>query len=67
MKNCKAAQMYTSSGAPFTVFGKRKQPGVVIEWAWGCETVRMPMWEVVRNPDIAMGWAFHKAMGKIHA
>ncbi len=61
MKKNKCAVLYTSSGYPFTVYGKRGCPGIIVEWEWGCEAIRIPMWWAVRFPDTALHLAVWKA------
>ena len=60
MKNCKAAQMYTSAGYPFTVYGKRGCPWLIVEWEWGLEAVRVPLWWAVRYPDTTLSLAVYR-------
>ena len=62
MKKCKCAWLYTSTGYPFAVYGKRGQNGVVVEWEWGCETVRVPMLFAVLCPDATLSLAVGKEM-----
>ena len=57
MKNCKAAQMYTSAGYPFTVYGKRGCPWIIVEWEWGLEAMRVPLRLAVRYPDTTLSLA----------
>ena len=60
MKKCKCAWLYTNTGYPFAVYGKRGSTGVVVEWEWGCEAVRVPMWFAVRCPDATLSLAVMK-------
>ena len=64
MKDCKSVWVWTSTGYPFTVYGKRGTPGVVVEWEWGCEAVRIPMWKVIQNPDVAISVAASRVLGR---
>ena len=62
MKNCKAAQMYTSTGYPFTVYGKRGHSWTLIEWEWDDCWVRIPLNQVTKNPDVALSVAASKVL-----
>ena len=61
MKKMKSVWLRTSTGYPFAAYGKRGQPGVVIEWEWGLEAVRVPLWWAVRYPDTTLSLAVHRA------
>lgn len=62
MKENKCAWLYTSTGYPFAVYGKRGSTGVVVEWEWGCEPVRVPMHFAARYPDTVLSLAVGKEM-----
>lgn len=62
MKDCKSVWMWTSTGYPFTVYGKRGRSGVVIEWEWDDCWVRIPLNQVTKNPDVALSVAASKVL-----
>ncbi len=62
MKKMKSAWMCTSTGYPFTVYGKRGQRLSLIEWEWDDCWVRIPLYKVVKNPDVALAVAASKVL-----
>ena len=57
MKDSKAVGLYTSTGYPFTAYGKRGHTMTLIEWEWDMQWIRMPLHEVSKNPDVALSVA----------
>ena len=62
MKDCKSVQMFNGTGYPFTAYGKRGHAWTLIEWEWDMEWVRMPLQEVLMNPDVALSVAASKVL-----
>ncbi len=61
MKKNIYAKLYTSVGYPFAIHGKRGRQWIAVEWEWGLEAVRVPLWWAVRYPDTTLSLAVHKA------
>ena len=64
MKRMKSIGLFTSSGYPFTAYGKRGHTLTLIEWEWDEEWVRIPLDEVAKNPDVALSVAASKILGR---
>jgi len=62
MKDQKAVWLYTSTGYPFTAYGKRGRTLTLIEWEWDDCWVRIPLDQVAKNPDVALGLAASKVL-----
>lgn len=62
MKDCKSVWMFTSTGYPFTAYGKRGHTMTLIEWEWDDAWVRIPLDEVAKNPDVALSVAASKVL-----
>ncbi len=63
MKQMKSVGLYTSTGYPFTAYGKRGHTMTLIEWEWDDAWVRIPLDQVAKNPDVALGLAASKFLG----
>ena len=64
MKPNTVAQLYTGTGYPFTAYGKRGRSLILIEWEWGDEWIRLPLWQAVKFPDLALGLAAARELKK---
>ena len=60
MKKNIYAVLYTSTGYPFALHGKRGRQWVAVEWECGLEVVRVPLWWAVRYPDTVLSLAVGK-------